>query len=158
MMSVAVRRDNVMNQAGGQAMRTGTAAADATPGAAAPHPYSSGTNGRIYSTLALLAGLLLGICAGCTADLTQRGPLRIDPTCEVHATAMEKQKLEVASGTDFQALDWYVVKQERFPHSDSPRRADAEVMPFARHVIDWVCPECNRARDRWLSANEPQRP
>ena len=93
---------------------------------------------------------MVGAVSGCTVDLTDR-VYRRGNVCEVHRCPMEKQKLPVVPGSAVYETAWFCAHMNKFPHSDSPRREDDDLIPFAKWAIDYVCPQCSKARDVWLA-------
>ena len=96
----------------------------------------------------MVAVLLVGAVSGCTVDLTDR-VYRRGNVCEVHHCPMEKQKLPVLPGSAVGDTAWLCAHMDKFPHSDGPRYADDHSILWEEWAIDYVCPQCNKARDAW---------
>lgn len=110
---------------------------------------------RSFAYLSCLS-LLAIVAAGCTLpDLTRGRDYGEPPICEVHASVMTKQKVPVISGYDLYGPQWAVAMHEYFPHCDSPRRRDIDTTVYGEWALDYVCPECNKARDNWFIRNRP---
>ncbi len=99
--------------------------------------------------------VLVVVAAGCMTDLTRGRDYGDPPICEVHASVMTKQKVPVISGYDLYGSQWAVAMHEQFPHCDSPRRWDGDVTVHGEWALDYICPECNKARDAWFIQNRP---
>ncbi len=112
---------------------------------------------RISRCLAYLSCLLLLVVmvAGCMTDLTRGRDYGEPPICEVHAAVMAKQKVPVISGYDLYGPPWAVAMHELFPHCDSPHRWDGDIAVYGEWALDYVCPECNKARDAWFVQQRP---
>jgi len=111
--------------------------------------------GRRYLTYISCVLLLLVVTAGCMTDLTRGRDFGEPPICEVHASVMAKQKVPVISGYDLYGPSWAVAMHELFPHCDSPRRWDGDTAVYGEWALDYVCPECNKARAAWFIQNRP---
>ncbi len=112
---------------------------------------------RMSRCLAYISCLfvLVVVTAGCMPDLTGGRDYGEPPICEVHASIMTKQKVPVISGYDLYGAQWAVAMHEQFPHCDSPRRWEGDIAVRGEWAIAYVCPECNKARDKWLIENRP---
>ena len=98
---------------------------------------------RTRTSIAL--AFLVALLAGCGAvDLTKdhTGP---PPTCELHKCPMHTERIRVAGEIAY-LPEYWETSREQFPHHGG-HRYDRETKdtPFERDVIDFVCPECDKA-------------
>jgi len=77
-------------------------------------------------------------------DLT-RGHVGPTPMCPIHACGMHRERMSVA-GEIVYLGDYRKEVGEHFPnHGCHTYSLEADDTPYARDIIDWVCPECHRA-------------
>lgn len=112
------------------------------------HPGAGNGQDRMTKrVLTTLVAVLLADCA-LTADLTRSQ----SSTCEVHRCTMTIQVVDCVPGgfsgyrPDF---DWAWRKQ--FPHHGRIHFSEDHGYMYARHLRTYVCPECTRAHDQWLT-------
>ena len=104
--------------------------------------------------LVLMMALVVAGCASANSDsLAPRFITVADKTCEIHHVPMHKKSVTVFHGLRvFSEYDFELAKAEKklFPHAEddvlvtSDEAGEAEV---------FECPECRKARDRWITAH-----
>jgi hypothetical protein len=89
--------------------------------------------------------LLTILLAGCgTVDLTKEHTGRL-PTCEIHKSSMQREPIRVA-GEILYLPEYRNICRKQFPHHGGHRyNFETEDTPYDRDVIDFVCPECDKA-------------
>ena len=73
-------------------------------------------------------------------------------TCEVHGSAMSRQKV----GLDFgmkAITETDRARQRLFPHADEPYDTGWCIPPRERYAVVFVCPQCTDARAKWFATH-----
>ncbi len=82
---------------------------------------------------------------GCgTLDLTKEhtGPA---PICDIHKCEMHPERISVGGEIVYMGNYWEICRTQ-FPHHGGNRyHGETEKTPYGRNVIDYVCPECDKA-------------
>ena len=65
--------------------------------------------------------------------------------CPVHHVKMHPERIDVA-GESVYVLEYCELARRAFPNHGGHRYSgETDSTPWERDVVDWVCPECDRA-------------
>ena len=98
------------------------------------------------------------LVSGCgTVDATKQRPAEAGPPlCEIHHSEMAPDLINVRGEIVYMGGYWEICRTQ-FPHHGGHRyNNETATTPFERNVIDFVCPECDRAYHEYLQAQRQE--